>query len=150
MYNLIVARISKKNFEAVNNKDYDAILEQCDARIHHRFGGSHALGGERHSREVLPRWFQRLGRLSPELKLTIYIWVKGWPNDTTVIIRWTATDRDNPNGSPYRNHGVHVIRMKWFKVVDIDANEDSVAVAQSMKIKLNAGWEEAGLPPLTS
>nr|OQO21491.1 hypothetical protein B0A51_13622 [Rachicladosporium sp. CCFEE 5018] len=43
MYNLIVARISKKNFEAVNNKDYDAILEQCDARIHHRFGGSHAL-----------------------------------------------------------------------------------------------------------
>jgi hypothetical protein len=78
------------------------------------------------------------------------IWVKGWPNDTTVIIRWTATDRDNPDGSPYRNHGVHIIRMKWFKVVDIDANEDSEAVAQSMEIKKNAGWEEAGLPPLTS
>ncbi|OQN99975.1 hypothetical protein B0A48_14180 [Cryoendolithus antarcticus] len=151
MYNLIVARISKKNFEAVNNKDFDSILKQCDAKIHHRFGGNHALGGERHSREVLSRWFQRLGRLSPELKLTVKdIWVKGWPNDTTVIMRWTATDRDNPDGSPYRNHGVHIIRMKWFKVVDIDANEDSEAVAQSMKIKVDAGWEEAGLPPLTS
>jgi len=40
--------------------------------------------------------------------------------------------------------------MKWFKVVDIDANEDSQTVARSMEIKKKAGWEEAGLPPLTS
>jgi hypothetical protein len=30
MYNLIVASISKKNFEAVNNKDFNAVLKQCD------------------------------------------------------------------------------------------------------------------------
>lgn len=71
MYNAIVASISKKNFEAVNNQDFDAILKQCDPNIHHRFGGMHALGGERHSREVLAKWFQRLGRLSPQLKLTV-------------------------------------------------------------------------------
>jgi hypothetical protein len=61
-----------------------------------------------------------------------------------------ATDQDNPDGSPYRNHGVHIIRMKWFKVVDIDANEDSEVVARSLQIKRDAGWEEAGMPPLTS
>ena len=72
------------------------------------------------------------------------------PWDTTVIIRWTATDQDNPDGSPYRNHGVHIIRMKWFKVVDIDANECSETVARSMDSKKAAGWEEAGMPQLTS
>lgn len=71
MYHSIVARISRKNFEAVNSKDFEAILAQCDPNIHHRFGGQHALGGERNSREVLAKWFQRLGRLSPALTLTV-------------------------------------------------------------------------------
>jgi hypothetical protein len=42
--------------------------------------------------------------------------------------------QDLPDGSPYNNHGVHIIRMRWGKVFDIDANEDSQLVAASLQI----------------
>ena len=101
MYHTIVKRIATKNFERVNDNDYDALLKDCAPNIHHRFGGHHALGGERHDRETLRRWFQRLGRLCPTLKLTVHdVWVKGWPHNTTIIIRWTGT-QTLPDGSPY-------------------------------------------------
>ena len=103
MYHTMVKRIATKNFERVNEHDYDAILKDCAAEIHHRFGGDHALGGERHDRDALRRWFERLGRLLPTLKLTVRdVWVKGWPHNTTVIVRWIGT-QDLPNGAPYEN-----------------------------------------------
>ncbi len=67
MYHAIVKRIATKNFMRVNQKDFDALLKDCVPNIHHRFGGQHALGGERHDREALRRWFGRLGRLGPTL-----------------------------------------------------------------------------------
>ena len=102
MYHTIVKRIATKNFERVNDNDYDALLKDCAPNIHHRFGGHHALGGERHDRETLRRWFQRLGRLCPTLKLTVHdVWVKGWPHNTTIIIRGPAP-RPCPTGHRMR------------------------------------------------
>ena len=113
MYHAIVKRIALQNFLRVNQKDYAPILKGCFPDVHHRFGGHHALGGERHDRDALGRWFERLGRLAPTLQLTVHnVWVKGWPWNTTVIMRWSAV-QDLPDGSPYNNHGVHVIRMHW-------------------------------------
>ena len=77
MYHAIVKRIALQNFLRVNQKDYTPILKGCSADIHHRFGGHHALGGERHDREALRQWFERLGRLAPMLQLTVHdVWVK--------------------------------------------------------------------------
>ena len=150
MYHAIVTRIAKKNFLRVNQKDFDALLKDCAPNIHHRFGGHHALGGERHDREALRRWFDRLGRLGPTLQITVHdVWVKGWPWDTTIIIRWSAT-QGMPDGSPYLNRGVHIVRMRWGKIVDIDANEDSQAVADSLKIWAAHGVEEALAEPIVS
>jgi hypothetical protein len=72
MYHAIVKRIALKNFLRVNRKDYTPILKGCSPDIHHRFGGHHALGGERHDREALRRWFERLGRLAPTLRLATF------------------------------------------------------------------------------
>src|SRR3984885_2519042 len=103
MYHTIVKRVATKNFERVNAQDYGAILKGCAADIHHRFGGHHALGGERHDREALGHWFERLGRLCPTLKLTVRdVWVKGWPHNTTVVIRWVGT-QTLPDDAPYVN-----------------------------------------------
>ena len=55
MYHAIVKRIALQNFLRVNQKDYAAILKGCSSDVHHRFGGHHALGGERHDREALYR-----------------------------------------------------------------------------------------------
>lgn len=150
MYHAIVKRIATRNFERVNEKDYDTLLKGCSPTIHHRFGGDHALGGDRHDRETLRRWFERLGRLFPDLKLAVHdVWVKGLPHDTTIIMRWTAT-QTLPDGSPYENHGVHIIGMRWGKVVAIDANEDSQLVADSLKIVDAHGVPEAHAEPLVS
>jgi ketosteroid isomerase-like protein len=150
MYHAIVKRIAKKNFERVNQRDFDSLLKDCAPNIHHRFGGTHALGGERHDREALARWLGRLGRLATKLHLTVNdIWVKGFPHDTTIIVRWTATD-ELPDGSAYHNHGVHIIKMRWGKITDIDANEDSQAVAESLKMRAAHGVVEATAPQIVS
>jgi ketosteroid isomerase-like protein len=150
MYHAIVKRVAAKNFLRVNQKNYAAVLKGCSTHVHHRFGGDHALGGERHDREALRQWFMRLGRLAPSLQLTVHeVWVKGWPWRTVVIVRWTAV-QDLPDGSPYNNHGVHIIRMRWGIVFDIDANEDSQVVAKSLQIWAAHGVQEALSPPILS
>ncbi|MBV8738512.1 MAG: nuclear transport factor 2 family protein [Alphaproteobacteria bacterium] len=150
MYHAIVKRIARKNFLRVNQKDFDALLRDCTPDIHHRFGGSHALGGERHDREALRQWFGRLGRLGKNLMLTVEdVWVKGLPYGTTIIIRWSATDT-LPDGTPYKNRGVHIVKMKWGKVVDIDAHEDSQAVAENLEKQAALGIAEAKAPQIVS
>ena len=150
MYHAIVKRIAKKNFERVNQRDFDSLLKDCVPNVYHQFGGTHALGGKRHDREALGRWLGRLARLGPDMKLTVRdVWVKGLPHNTTVIVRWTNTD-SLPDGSRYENHGVHVIKMRWGKIVEIDANEDSQAVAEALKMRAAYGNEEAAAPPIVS
>ena len=150
MYHAIVKRIAKKNFERVNQKDFESLANDCAPNVYHRFGGSHALGGERHDREALRRWLGRLGRLGRGLKITVLdVWVKGLPHNTVIVVRWTATDTLQ-DGSAYHNHGVHIIRMRWGKIVEIDANEDSQAVAESLKIQAAHGVEEATAPQIVS
>jgi ketosteroid isomerase-like protein len=150
MYHAIVKQIARRIFERVNHKEYDALLKDCARNVYHRFSGQHALGRERHDRETFGRWLDRLGRLVPDLKLTVHdVWVKGWPQDTVVIIRWSGTDT-LPNGSPYLNHGVHIIRMRWGKILEIDANEDSEAVATMLRKRAEAGVEEARAPEIVS
>ena len=57
---------------------------------------------------------------------------------------------DLSDGSPYNNHGVHIIRMRWGRVFDIDANEDSQLVAASLKIWAAHGLQEALADPILS
>jgi ketosteroid isomerase-like protein len=150
MYHTIVKRIAKRNFERVNQRDFDSLLDDCAPNVYHRFGGTHALGGERHDRVALGLWLARLARLGTNLRLTVTdVWVKGLPHNTTVVVRWTATD-DLPDGSQYLNHGVHVVRMKWGKITEIDANEDSQAVTESLKLRAAYGVREAEAAPILS
>jgi len=152
VYHAIVERISRRNFELVNNHQDEALLRSCTPTITHRFGGSHALGGQRHDIDALRHWFTRLHHLCPTLRLTVTdVWVKGLPQDTTIVIRWTATQDDTTlDDAPYVNHGVHIITMRWFKVVSIDANEDSQAVEEFLRAAAARGVTEADAAPITS
>ncbi len=150
MYHAIVERMARKNFERLNQRDFGPLLKGCSPKVYHRFSGSHALGGERHDREAFGQWLRRLARLGTKLKLNVTdVWVKGLPHDTTVIVRWDASD-ELPDGSRYCNHGVHIIKMRWGKVMAIDANEDSQAVAESLKLRAAHGVEEAMAAPIVS
>jgi ketosteroid isomerase-like protein len=150
MYHTIVKRIAKRNFERVNQRDFTSLLKDCVPSVYHRFSGNHALDGERHDREAFGRWLARLERLGPDMKLTVRdVWVKGLPHNTTIIVRWTNTDA-LPDGSRYENHGVHIVKRRWGKIVEIDANEDSQAVADALRIRAAHGIQEALAPPIVS
>ena len=150
MYHAIVKRIARKNFERVNERDFQSLLKDCVPNVYHRFGGTHALGGERHDREALGRWLERLARLGPNMKLTVRdVWVKGLPHNTTILVRWTNTDHLE-DGTTYSNHGVHVVKMRWGKIVEIDANEDSQAVAGWLALQASRGVAEASAAPIVS
>ena len=91
-------------------------MQSITPGVHHRFGGAHAIGGERHDSDALRRWFERLARVLPNLHLEINdIWVTGWPWRTMVFVQWdgTATLMD---GGPYSQHAVHVITLRWGKI----------------------------------
>lgn len=150
MYHSIVKQTAKRAFEAVNDHDYEALISLCREDVFHRFGGDHALGGIRRDKTALKRWFERLGRVMPTLKLTIRdIWVKGGPWNTVVIVRWEAIGAPE-DGETYKNHGVHIIQMQWGKVSSIDANEDSQAVASVLRRQAAAGIDEALAGPIVS
>lgn len=150
MYHTIVQRIARRAFEAVNRHDYSALIDLCRPNVAHRFGGQHALGGMRHDTVALRAWFERLGRVMPSLKITVTdLWVKGGPWNTIIVMRWTATGRPL-DGGHYDNHGVHVINMRWGKVVSIDANEDSQAVANVLERQARSGIAEAVAAPIES
>jgi hypothetical protein len=71
------------------------------------------------------------------------------PWNTTVVMRWSAV-QDLPDRPPYNNHGVHIIRMRWGKVFDIDANEDSQLVAASLQMWAAYGVNQALAGPILS
>lgn len=84
------------------------------------------------------------------MQLTVRdLWVFGGPWNTTLIVRRTAVQK-TPDVSPYENHGVDIIRMRWGNVVDIDANEGSQLVANSLRIWAAHGVDEALAPPIVS
>ena len=150
LYSSIVKKRIRQAFDQVNDRRWDELMESITPRVHHRFGGVHAIGGERHDRETLRLWFERLARVLPNLRLTINdIWVKGPPWHTMVFVQWdgTATLLD---GGGYSQHAIHVITLRWGKIAALDVFEDSQEVARALVVQAAAGLEEAVADPILS
>ena len=110
LYSSIVKKRIREAFDQVNNRRWDELMNSITPRVHHRFGGRHAIGGERHDRETLRLWFERLARVLPNLQLEINnIWVKGPPWHTMVFVP-VGRDGDAPERRrvpPARNSRDH-------------------------------------------
>src|SRR5262245_9735719 len=150
LYRAIVKKKIRESFDQVNNHQWDDLMNSISPNVHHRFGGVHAIGGQRHDRDTLRLWFERLARVLPNLHLTIKnIWVEGWPWHTMVFVQWdgTATLLD---GGPYSQHAVHVITLRWGKIAALDVFEDSQEVDRALTIQAAAGLKEAVAAPILS
>jgi len=150
IYSAIVKKKIRQAFDEVNERRWDELMTSIAPTVYHRFGGVHAIGGVRHDREALRRWFERLARVLPNLHLEINdIWVKGPPWRTMVFVQWdgTATLLD---GGPYFQHAIHVITLRWGKIVALDVFEDSQEVTRALAIQAEAGLEEAVAEPILS
>ena len=150
MYHAIVRHRARGIFESLERGDWEAATADVADDVTHIFSGDHPLGGERHSREAMQRWFQRVFRLYPRLEFEVHrVSAKGWPWDTWVAVEWS--DRgEAADGVPYVNHGAHWIRLRWGKAVYIHAYLDTQVVEESCRRMAAAGIEEAAAPPISS
>ena len=150
LYRSIVKKRIRQAFDHVNNRRWDELMTSISPRVHHRFGGVHAIGGERHDREALRLWFERLARVLPNLYLKINnVWVQGWPWHTMVFVQWDGT-ATLLNGDGYFQHAIHVITLRWGKIAALDVFEDSQAVDRALAAQAAAGLDEAIAEPILS
>jgi len=150
-YHFVVKKLVRKSFNLVNEHRYDELLKGIsDKSLEHSFAGDHSLGGKRHDKVSLKKWFERLGTVLPDLKIEITdIQIKGNPFKTIAIVRWTASCT-LLNGEPYSNHGVHFITLKLGKAVKFDVYEDTKTVSHGLDVQYEAGIKEAKAPKIES
>jgi len=150
LYHYIVKKLVRQGFEHVNARNFDVSVKDLVPNIHHRLGGTHALSGERHTKEAVGRWFERLGHVFPNLHLKVNnIWVQGWPWNTTVFVQWDGM-QTLQNGDSSFNHGLHIMKMRWGKVYAIDLFEDSQEIDRALLIQATAGIKEASVEAIIS
>jgi hypothetical protein len=111
LYSHVVKRLLRQSFENVNNHNYDELLKAVAPNVHDRFGGAHSIGGERHDKEAMCRWLERVGRVLPNLHIRVNdIWVKGGPWHTKVFVQWDAT-ATLLNGDPHTSTAVFMLLL---------------------------------------
>lgn len=148
IYRAIVERKARDLFAALSRGDWRTATKDLADDVHHVFPGDNSLGGERHSREAMERWFERLYRLIPEIEFEVRkVAVKGWPWNTAVAVEWTDRGRA-ADGQPYENEGAHWIRLRWGKGVSVHAYLDTEKVTAITDRLAADGFAEAAEPPI--
>lgn len=148
MYKAIVRRRISAGFDALSRGDCSVALEGLADDVHHVFAGDHPLGGERHSRVAVERWFERLLGLF-ELRFDIRrVAVSGPPWKILATVEWLGHVTPKA-GEPYVNEGAHVIEIRRGRVVYFHAYEDSQKVAEACRHMASAGIAEAAADPIT-
>jgi ketosteroid isomerase-like protein len=149
MYKTIAKRRARATFEKLSAGDWRGTLGNIAPDVHHVFPGDNPMGGERHSREAMERWFERLYTLFPNLNFEVKnVAVRGMPWDMWVGVEWI--DRAEPrDGVPYTNEGAHWIRLQRGKATYIHAYLDTEKVTETCKRLASQGLEEAAAPPIT-
>jgi ketosteroid isomerase-like protein len=149
MYKRIAERRIRAVFDHLTRGEFDAALADAADDVHHVFPGDNAVGGERHSKEAMRRWLERLHRLFPELVFEVErVGVRGWPWDMWVSVKWSDRGRA-ADGVEYRNAGAHWIRLRRAKAVQIQAYLDTEQVSEACRRMAAAGIEEAAAQPIT-
>ena len=149
MYRWIVARKVAGIFDAIGRHDIEGATKDVADDVHHVFPGDNAMGGTRHSKAAMMRWFERVLFLLPEIEFEIKkVAVRGWPWNTIVLVEWTDHGKAR-DGVPYENEGAHAIRLRWGKGVYIHAYLDTEKVTAVCDRLAAAGVEEAAAQPIT-
>lgn len=148
MYRLIVERRVRRVFAQLGAGDYQSSVAQFPPHLSHHFPGEHALGGTRHTPAAMRRWFERLFAIFPDLHFEIRaVLIRGWPWHTIAAIEWT--DRAIlPDGSSYENDGVHIMHLRWGRVVSIRPYLDTQAVADACARAARGGVAEGMAAPI--
>jgi ketosteroid isomerase-like protein len=148
MYANIVAGNVRSSWKQLNARDHLGLIAQFAPNFRYEFYGIHALGGVRHSKKAMGKFFTRIFNIFPNAQFEVSnILVKGMPWDTTVValVKISAT---LANGQPYQNQISQTIRIRWGRIVEILTLEDTQKLVQALQVQLAAGILEAGAAPI--
>lgn len=146
-YKIILRKKIIEGFKAFSEGDYKPLLALYDEKVHQIFEGSHALGGERFSKEKVELWFQRFLRLLPSRFTIKDVIVQGFPWDTAAVV--VFEDEVTPVGVPsYVNQGIMNAKIRWGKAVEVHIYVNTNLVIRALKALEEKGVEEAGYPPI--
>ena len=144
-----VERNVRATFRQIGQRDYETLLEQTAPSVLHVFPGDHALGGTRHTRDGLRRWFERLFLLFPELRFEVKeVAVRSLPWNATVMVQWENRGSAY-DGQPYANQGAHVLRLRRGRLIYLHEYLDSQRVAEVCRELVEQGVSEAAAEPIT-
>lgn len=102
----------------------------------------------RHSHAAMEAWFARLYRLFVGIHFTIKrVGAFGPPWDTTGVIEW-HDQATLASGERYDNDGVHVVRLRWGRLVGLHAYPDTAVVAAATRRMNERGVAEASAPQI--
>ena len=145
MYKLIVRRMVRTAFESLNRGDFERPLGKFAPDVHFRFAGDNAMGADVHGVEGARSWFRRAFGLFEGIRFEIHdVVVAGWPWNTTVATHFTVT-ATLPEGRPYRNEGMQLVRLRWGRIVEDLIFEDTHVVGAALEYLAEHGVREAGL-----
>jgi len=148
MYHSIV-RIKLRNvFEHLSRGQYEVVFKDLAPRFEHTFAGDHPFGGTRRTVESFRKWFVRLYEVFPDLQFKVHnIVVKGGPWNTIAAVEWEdwASTRD---GKGYRNKGVHIIHLRWVRVLSLHVHLDTQNIADACRRQAALGIEQAAAAPI--
>ena len=149
MYTSIVASNVRTSWRQLNARDSAGLLAQFATHFRYEFFGVHALGGIRHTKTAMKKFFDRVFSIFPNAQFEIQnILVKGMPWDTTVValvgIRATLE-----NGQLYQNQISQTISIRWGRITEIQTLEDTQKLVQALQVQLEAGILEAGAAPIS-
>jgi ketosteroid isomerase-like protein len=148
IYRYIVEKKLRAGFDALNRGDHQSVMALFAEKFEHIFYGSHALAGARHLRSSIVPWYARLRVVFPDLRFEVQaVAVHGLPWNTVALVEWRDefTLRDGTRGG---NQGVHVLRLKWGKVVSLRVYCDTQVVAAALHTLQLQGVREAGFAPI--
>lgn len=143
MFHAIARRQARKAFRDLSAANWERVLDGVADDVHHIFPGQHALGGERHSKEAMRRWFERLFRLYPSIEFEVKrVSAHGWPWDMWIAVEW-ADPGVAKDGEPYANEGAHWMHIRWGRGVYVHAYLDTQVLVASLARLGAAGESEA-------
>ena len=148
MYHALIRSQIRRAFDRVGAGDWPAVMPRMADDVYHSFPGDNPVGGERHSRDALSRWFERLFRLFPGFSFDVRRVVSdGWPWSTWVAVEWTnsVTAADGESGE---NAGTTWMHVRWGRTTRIHEYLDSERVTDACRRMAAAGIEEGAAAPI--
>lgn len=133
MYKLIVKRIVRRTFRRLSAGDYEAVVRQFGPESRFVFSGDHALGGERRGPQAVRQWFNEVFERFPGLTIEPReVVVNGWPW-STVVATHLLISATLPDGRPYTNEGMQLLRLRWGRVVEDLIFEDTLKLDRELR-----------------